>query len=77
MATKQTPAPTPPKVAIEFEAELRQIKTMADGTANVTLNLPEYSMPQAQEMMGWLLGRVRVVAILVEDKEGNGYGEAN
>jgi len=27
--------------AVEVRAELRQIKTMADGTVNITLNLPE------------------------------------
>lgn len=68
------PAKQPATVAVEFEAELRQIKTMADGTANVTLNLPEHSIPHAQKMMAWLLGRVRVVAVLVEDKEGDAYG---
>jgi hypothetical protein len=33
--------------AVEFVAEVRQVKTMADGTANVTLNLPEYCIDQA------------------------------
>ncbi len=28
--------------AVEFVAEIRQVKTMADHTVNVTLNLPEY-----------------------------------
>lgn len=33
--------------AVEFVAEVRQIKSMADGTANITLNLPEYCVDQA------------------------------
>lgn len=40
--------------AVEIEAEVRQIKTMADGSVNLTLNLPEYCMPQAQVLMGWV-----------------------
>lgn len=33
--------------AVEFVAEVRQVKTMADHTVNVTLNLPEYCISQA------------------------------
>jgi hypothetical protein len=40
--------------AVEIHAELRQIRTMADGTVNVILNLPEYCIPQAKIMMDWL-----------------------
>jgi len=47
--------------AVEIEAELRQIKTMADGTFNVTLNLPEYCSEQVKVMLDWLLTQVRVV----------------
>jgi len=36
---------------VEFVAEVRQVKTMADGTANVTLNLPEYCIDQAAWFM--------------------------
>ena len=48
-------------VAVEFEAEMRQVKSMADGTYNVVLNVPEYCLPQVQTMMGWLKSLVRVV----------------
>ena len=34
-------------VAVEFVAEIRQVKTMADHTVNVVLNLPEYCVKQA------------------------------
>lgn len=48
-------------VAIEFDAEMRQVKSMADGSFNVVLNVPEYCLPQVQAMMGWLNSLVRVV----------------
>lgn len=37
--------------AVEFVAEIRQVKTMADHTVNVTLNLPEYCVTQAAWFM--------------------------
>ena len=40
--------------AVEIEAELVQIKTMANGTVNIVFNLPEYCIPQAKVMMDWL-----------------------
>jgi len=49
--------------AIEFTAELRQIKSMADGTYLVTLNLPEYMLDQARVMLGWLKDEVKVVMV--------------
>jgi hypothetical protein len=33
--------------AVEFVAEIRQVKTMADHTVNVTYNFPEYCTAQA------------------------------
>ena len=47
--------------AVEVEAEVRQVKTMADGTVNVTLNLPEYCLDQAAILLGWVKEQVRVV----------------
>jgi len=46
---------------VEFEAELRQVKSMADHTYNVTLNVPEYCLPQVKELMGWLGEQTKVV----------------
>ena len=57
-----------PVVAIEFEAEMRQIRSMADGTYNIVLNVPEYCLPQAQTMMGWLKGLVKIVMVNQDDK---------
>ena len=51
--------------AVEFEAELRQIKSMADGSYNVILNVPEYGLDQVKAMMGWIKDQVKVV--LVDD----------
>lgn len=50
-------------VAVEFEAELRQVKSMADSTYNIVLNVPEYCLPQVQTMMGWLKDLVKVVMV--------------
>jgi len=61
------PAKPSPVVAVDFEAELRQVKTMADGTVNVTLNLPEYCLAHAQTMMAWVGKGVRVVAEVQDD----------
>lgn len=47
--------------AVEFEAEVRQVKSMADGTYNIILNVPEYCLPQVKVIMGWLLAEVRIV----------------
>jgi len=40
--------------AVEVRAELRQIKTMADGTVTITLNLPEDCKEQVKVMLDWL-----------------------
>ena len=49
------------KKAIEIRAEVRQIRTMADGTVNVTLNLPEECIPQVKIMLDWLGLEVKAV----------------
>jgi hypothetical protein len=56
--------------AVEIEAEVRQIKTMADGTINLTLNLPEYCIPQAQVLMAWV--KEHVIAVIGLDGVQNG-----
>ena len=47
--------------AVEIEAELRQIRTMTDGSVNIVLNCPEYVMPQVKVMLDWLQEMVRCV----------------
>lgn len=50
-------------VAVEIRAELRQIKSMADHTYNVTLNLPEDCLEQVQTMMAWLGDEIGAVVV--------------
>lgn len=47
--------------AVEIRAELRQIKTMADGTVNIVLNLPEDCKEQVKVMLDWLGLEVKAV----------------
>ena len=56
-------------VAVEFEAELRQVKSMADGTYNITINVPEYCLEQVQTMMGWLKDLVQIVMVKEQQSE--------
>ena len=49
--------------AVQLEAELRQIKSMADHTYNVTLNVPEYCLEQVQVLMAWLGEQVGVAIV--------------
>jgi hypothetical protein len=50
--------------AVEVRAEVRQIRTMADGTVNVILNLPEDCREQVKVMLDWL--GLEVKAIIVQ-----------
>ena len=52
--------------AVEFEAELRHMKSMADHTWNVTINVPEYCLEQVQQMTAWMNCMVKIV-MEVED----------
>jgi len=47
--------------AVEIRAEVRQIKTMADGTVNLVLNLPEDCREQAKVLLDWLGFEIRAV----------------
>lgn len=40
--------------AVEIRAEVRQIRTMADGTVNLVLNLPEDCKEQVKVILDWL-----------------------
>ena len=51
---------TEPK-AVEVRAELRQIKTMSDGSINIILNLPEDCKPQVKVLLDWLGLEVKAV----------------
>ncbi len=51
--------------AVEIRAEVRQIKTMADGTVNVILNLPEDCKEQCKVLLDWLGYEVKAVVAKV------------
>jgi hypothetical protein len=38
-------------VIVEFDFQVRQVKSMADHSINITLNLPEYAADQASELI--------------------------
>lgn len=51
-------------VAIKFTAEVRQTKTMADHTYNVTLNIPEYHGDEASWFLKHQLELVECVVVI-------------
>ena len=53
-------------LAVEAVAEVRQVKTMADFTLNVTLNIPENCKEQAKKLIDWQGKIIRLVAVLNE-----------
>ena len=57
--TRQNQSPT--IRAVEVRAELRQIKTMVDGSVNVILNLPEDCREQTKVLLDWLNLEVKAV----------------
>ena len=54
---------------VKFEAELRQVKSMADKSFNLILNIPEYEIEQARELIGMLLDHVAVAIIKVSESD--------
>ena len=65
MTAKALDSKSRDQIAIEFVAEVRSIKTMADYSANLTLNIPEPYKPAAMEKFSkWQGKMVRVVTVL-------------
>ena len=62
---------TEPVKAVEVLAEVHQIRTCADGSVNVILNLPETCIEQAKVLLGWKGAEVRAV-IQLEERETTG-----
>lgn len=60
--------------SIEARAEVRQIRTMADGTINLILNLPEDCIPQAKAAMDWIGLEVRLFLINDPSKDNDPHG---
>lgn len=52
--------------AVEIRAELRQVKSMVDGTFNIVLNIPEDCREHVKVMLDWLGLEVRIVMALDE-----------
>ena len=50
-------------VAVELEAQVKQVKSMADHTYNLVLNVPEYCLGQIQQIMAWIDDQVRLVVV--------------
>lgn len=50
-------------VAIQASAEVRQVKTLVDGSINVVLNLPEPFKPEAKKFIDWTGRMIRIVAV--------------
>jgi len=50
-------------VAIEASAEVRQVKTLVDGSVNVVLNLPEPFKQEAKKFIDWTGLMVRIVVV--------------
>jgi hypothetical protein len=55
-------------MTIHFDAELRQIRSMADHTFNVILNVPEYQKDQVKLMMDLLNDMVAVAMVKADGK---------
>ena len=53
--------------AVEIRAELRQIRTMVDGTVNIVLNLPEDNREQVKVLLDWLGYELKGVFALSDD----------
>jgi hypothetical protein len=60
------------QVAVEFLAEVRQTKNMADHTYNVTLNLPEMAGEQAAWLLRHQLELVKAVIVIEPKEDGKG-----
>jgi len=58
--------------AVEVRAELRQIKTMADGTVTITLNLPEDCKEQVKVLLDWL--QLELKAVIAKGTSKADYG---
>ena len=40
--------------AVEIEGTIKRLRTMADGSIDLTINLPEYCGAQAGQMIAWI-----------------------
>lgn len=61
---------------VEIRAELRQIKTMADRSVNLILNLPEDCTEQVKVLLDWLGLEVGVVIANIESGQDERPGKS-
>ena len=54
---------------VQFDAEVRQIKSMVDGSCNLIVNIPEYEIAKAKVLLGWLHHQVTVAVVNPDSKE--------
>ena len=59
---------TIPIKAVEIRAELRQIRTMVDGSINVILNLPEDCKEQVKVLLDWLGLEIGAVIVAPDNR---------
>lgn len=64
---EEAKAPTPKIMAVEFEATIQSVRSLANGSIRVTLELQDYCIPQAQWLLGKRLDYVRVVVEKLDD----------
>ena len=61
--------------AVEIRAEVRQIRTMVDGTVNVILNLPEDCREQVKVLLDWQGFEIGAVLVAPENRNKAGNGK--
>ena len=49
--------------AIELQAELRKITSMADGTYNIIINVGEDGVPGVKQMLSWVRDEITLAVI--------------
>lgn len=59
---------------IAFEAEVRQVRSMVDGSINVLLNIPEQYREEAKRFLDWHKLIVALSAVAIEPREEKDYG---
>lgn len=52
-----------PVKGVEVRAEVHAVRSLEDGTYNITFNFPEDCLEQVKVLMGWLKDEVRMVLV--------------
>lgn len=60
--------------AVEVEGEIVKVQTLANGLIRLTVDLQEYCLPQAQQLMAWNREQVRAVIAIVENERDTENG---